>query len=662
MNLQEEKENIEVESKILQHFGKNLSEMVRTGKIDPVIGRDTEVQRMLEILCRKKKNNVLLLGDPGVGKTSLAEKLAFELINSNTLPLGFEHKEVWTIDIVSLVAGTKYRGQFEERMKVLIQELESLNNVILFIDEIHTMIGAGNSSEGLDVGNIIKPALSRGSLQLIGATTLDEYKKTIEKDGALARRFQKIMVDEPSLEDTRNILKNLRYVYENKHKVKYSDEIIDLIADLSATYLVNRMNPDKSIDVLDEVGAYINSSRRKFIKHVDGIDKLESLKVDLESQKALINKFVKEQKYEEGASAKLKKNKIVEEIELIEKNIQEQYNVIIDVTETNIYETISKISGVPVTKIDDTERKRLLSFEETLKSKVIGQDTAINILGKTLRRNRIQITAKKKPFSAILCGSTGIGKTYLTKELSKFIFGSEKIIRVDMSEYMEKHSVSKLIGSPPGYIGYEEGGQLTEDIKNNPYSIILFDEIEKAHKDVLNILLQILDEGFITDALGKKINLQHCIVIMTSNIGASRVMDLVNGGVGFNKNKITDSEKKDVVLSELKKHFKPEVLNRIDEVIYFNSLTDDDLKQIIKLELDLLKKSIKFAQDIDIEFDDTVVDEIFNNNTEKEYGARPIKRLIKKIVEDNIADLFFNQEILATKSYKLSYQDKLIII
>ena len=642
---------------ILDNFSRDLIKMAEEGKIDPVVGRDKEVKRIAQILSRKKKNNAVIVGEAGVGKSALVEKLALMIVKGDC-PTNLIDKRIMSLDLTSLVAGTKYRGQFEERIKAILTELQEAPNVIVFIDELHTMVGAGNASGSMDAANILKPALARGEIQCIGATTLDEYKKSIEKDAALVRRFQKIILHEPTESETVEILKNLKESYENFHRVHYEDSVIDTIVKLSQRYITDRQFPDKAIDVLDELG----SEKRVSTRIPESIEKLKK-QIDEVKEKKL--QVVKQQIYEQAAKLRDEEKKLFDKLEKEKINwTEKQKDNKIPVSVDDVYEIISQITGVPITKLDSKETQKLLKMEEIISSKIIGQDEAITSISKAIRRNRVGIKEANKPIgSFIFLGSTGVGKTFLAKILAETLFGDpNKIIRVDMSEYMEKHNVSKLIGSPPGYVGYDEGGQLTEKVKNNPFSVILFDEIEKAHKDVFNILLQILDEGHLTDSFGRKINFTNCLVIMTSNIGAKKVSEF-GGGVGFSTSSSEQQKyevRKTMIQKALKQQFNPEFLNRIDDIVLFNSLGEDVLKKIINIEISKLSNRLK-DKNYKINFDKTVVSRIFELNSQEEYGARPIKRIIQNLCEDFLSEEILKGNILENEQYTLKFKDEKLI-
>ena len=643
---------------ILDNFSRDLIKMAEEGKIDPIVGRDVEVKRIAQILSRKKKNNAVIVGDAGVGKSALVEKLAL-MIHKGDCPTNLLDKRIMSLDLTSLVAGTKYRGQFEERIKAILNELVEASNVIVFIDELHTMVGAGNASGSMDAANILKPALARGEIQCIGATTFDEFKKHIEKDSALVRRFQKIILKEPTELETIEILKNLTTSYQDFHKVTYEDGVIEVIVRLAGRYITERQFPDKAIDVLDELG----SEKRISTRIPESIEKLKFQIDEIKEKKIQV---VKSQNYEQAAKLRDEEKKVVTKLE--EEKIkwsEKQKDNKIPITIDNVYEIISQMTGVPISKLDAKETQKLLQLEDLLSEKVIGQPEAISTISRSIRRNRVGIKDANKPIgSFIFLGSTGVGKTYLAKTLAQYLFGDEdKIIRVDMSEYMDRHNVSKLIGSPPGFVGYDEGGQLTEKVKNNPFSVILFDEIEKAHKDVFNILLQILDEGHLTDSFGRKVNFTNCLIIMTSNIGAKKVSEF-GGGVGFStsSSEVQKYEvRKTMIQKALKQHFNPEFLNRIDDIILFNALNEETLKKIIDLEINRLSNRLK-DKGYKVNFDKTVTNRVFELNSQEEYGARPVKRIIQNLCEDFLSEEILKGNIVEGKLINLKYKDEKLLI
>jgi ATP-dependent Clp protease ATP-binding subunit ClpC len=638
---------------ILDNFSRDLIKMAEEGKIDPVVGRDKEVKRIAQILSRKKKNNAVIVGEAGVGKSALVEKLAL-MIHKGDCPTNLLDKRVVSLDLTSLVAGTKYRGQFEERIKAILNELQEAPNVIVFIDELHTMVGAGNASGAMDAANILKPALARGEMQCIGATTLDEFKKHIEKDAALVRRFQKIILKEPTESETVEILKNLVDSYQEYHKVSYEEGVIESIVKLSSRYITDRQFPDKAIDVLDELG----SEKRVSSRVPESIEKLKKEVEEIKEKKLLV---VKEQDYEKAAKLRDEERKVISKLDNEKKKwFDKQKDNKTPVSLDDVYTIISDMTGVPINKLDTKETEKLLQLEDVLTAKVIGQNEAITTISKSIRRNRVGIKDANKPIgSFIFIGSTGVGKTYLAKSIAEILFGDpNKIIRVDMSEYMEKHNVSKLIGSPPGYVGYDEGGQLTEKVKNNPFSVILFDEIEKAHRDVFNILLQILDEGHLTDSFGRTVNFTNTIIIMTSNVGAKKVSEFGNG-VGFSTSSSEDQKyevKKTMIQKSLKQQFNPEFLNRIDDVILFNSLNDETLKKIINIEIGKLTKRL-IEKNYNIIFDESVIDKIYDLNTQEEYGARPLKRIIQNLCEDFLSEEILRGNIKENEVATLKYEE-----
>ena len=643
---------------ILDNFSRDLIKLAEEGKIDPVVGRDKEVKRIAQILSRKKKNNAVIVGDAGVGKSALVEKLALMILKGDC-PTNLLDKRIMSLDLTSLVAGTKYRGQFEERIKAIINELQEAPNVIIFIDELHTMVGAGNASGAMDAANILKPALARGEIQCIGATTFDEFKKHIEKDGALVRRFQKVILKEPTLSETVEILKNLKKSYEEFHKVSYEDGVIETVVKLSARYITDRQFPDKAIDVLDELG----SEKRISTRIPESIEKLKKQVDEIKEKKIQV---VKSQNYEQAAKLRDDERKIMDKLEDEKfKWSEKQKDNKIPVSVDDVYVIVSEMTGVPISKLDTKETQKLLNFETLLGEKVIGQDEAVMTISKSIRRNRVGIKDANKPIgSFIFLGSTGVGKTYLAKTLAEFLFGDpEKIIRIDMSEYMDRHNVSKLIGSPPGFVGYDEGGQLTEKVKNNPFSVILFDEIEKAHKDVFNLLLQILDEGHLTDSFGRKVNFTNCLIIMTSNIGAKKVSEF-GGGVGFStsSSEVQKYEvRKTMIQKALKQQFNPEFLNRIDDVVLFNSLNDETLKKIINIEIGKLNNRLK-DKNYKVIFDKSVTLRVFELNSQEEYGARPIKRIIQNLCEDFLSEEILKGNIVENEQITLKIKDQKLII
>lgn len=642
---------------ILDNFSRDITALAREGKIDPIVGRTKELERISQILSRKKKNNAVIVGDAGTGKSAIIEKLALDIVNG-VCSTSLMDKRVVSLDMTSIVAGTKYRGQFEERIKAIISELSVNPDVILFIDELHTMVGAGNASGSMDAANILKPALARGELQCIGSTTFDEYKKYIEKDAALVRRFQKITLDEPSNEETIDILQNLKQTYENFHRVTYEDGVIETIVNLSSRYITDRFFPDKAIDVLDELGA----KKRTSLKIPSIIDSIQLEINDIKAEKITV---VKLQDYENAAKLRDKEKKALKHLE--EEKLKWEENIKINkipVSVDDVYDLVSKITNIPVNKIDDNENSKLTKLEEVLSNTVIGQDEAIKKIAKAIRRNRVGINDPNKPIGTfIFLGNSGVGKTHLAKQIAIELFGSaDSMIRLDMSEYQEKFNLSKLIGTTAGYVGYEEGGLLTEKVKNKPYSVILFDEIEKAHKDIFSILLQILDDGHITDGQGRKINFKNTLIILTSNIGVKKIQEFGNG-IGFNT--ITtnyEENKKNVLLKEMKKYFLPEFINRIDDTIVFNNLTPDDIKKIVRIEIDKLLLRVSKIN-YNITYDESVVDYISNTGFDVIYGARPMKRAIQESIGDMITDNIMDNTIKQTKNYIIKMdKDQLKII
>ena len=630
---------------VLDNFSRDLNRLAEEGKLDPVIGRDREILRIAQILSRRKKNNPIIIGEPGCGKTALVEGLAIKIVTGEC-PRNLVDKRIVNLDLTSVVAGTKYRGQFEERMKVIIEELRDNPNIIVFIDEIHTLVGSGNSSGSMDGSNIFKPALSRGELQCIGATTLDEFRKNIEKDGALERRFQKVIVEPSSVVETIEILKNVRDKYESFHKVIYNDEVIEACVKLADRYITDREFPDKAFDILDEVGARMQTE----LKVPEIIEKLKKDASDIKQQKIDV---VKKQNYEQAAQLRDKEKKVLAKLESEKLKFEESMSENKQkVNLEDVYDVVSNMVKIPVSKMNVDDTKALLNLDKELIGKVIGQDAAVIKIAKSIKRNRLGIKDPNRPIgSFVFLGSTGVGKTHLAKQLAKEMFGSEdSLIRVDMSEYQEKHSISKLVGAPPGYVGYEEGGLLTEKVKNRPYSVILFDEVEKAHKDVFTVLLQILDDGHVTDSLGRKINFKNTLIILTSNLGVKKLQDF-GTGIGFSNNPYSNEEaKKQVLMKEMKNFFSPEFINRIDDTIVFNSLTIDDIKKITEIELKKLTARLTDMK-YKVTYDSTLVDYLSKIGFDELYGARPLKRAIQDKVEDLLSEEVLLGKMIEGKSY-----------
>ena len=644
---------------VLDNFSKDLNKLAEEGKLDPVIGRQNEIFRIAQILSRRKKNNPIIIGEPGCGKTAIVEGLAM-MIHNGECPKNLADKRIVSLDMNSIVAGTKYRGQFEERMKVIIEELQAAPNIILFIDEIHTIVGAGNSSGSLDASNIFKPALSRGEIQCIGATTLDEYRTNFEKDGALERRFQKVIVDASTKEETFEILQQSKEKYEDHHKVKYSDETLWTFVELADRYITDREFPDKAFDILDEVGARMQID----IKLPEVIEKLKQEASDIKLEKITV---IKQQNYEQAAELRDRERNVLSRLDIEKKKFDEELkNSKRNIPEELIYEVVSNMTKIPISNINLDEKNSLINLDTNLNSIVIGQEEAVLKITKAIRRNRIGIKDPNKPIgSFIFLGSTGVGKTFLAKQLAKEIFGSpDNLIRVDMSEYQEKHTISRLIGSPPGYVGHDDGGQLTEQVKNKPYSVVLFDEIEKAHKDIFSTLLQLLDDGHITDALGRKINFKNCLIIMTSNIGVKKLQDF-GTGVGFKTNNSSDvvqeEQKRAILKKELSKFFAPEFLNRIDDVVVFNSLEKKHIDVITKLEIDRLLKRVE-GKKYNFTYDQSVIDYISKVGFDETFGARPIKRAIQDKIEDLISEKILMSEIKEGVNYNLTVVDENVVI
>ena len=627
---------------VLDNFGRDLTLYASEGKLDPIIGRNKEIERVSQILSRRKKNNPLLIGEPGVGKSAIAEGLALRIVERKVSRLLY-NKRVISLDLASVVAGTKYRGQFEERMKAVMNEIEKNKDIILFIDEIHTIVGAGGAMGSLDASNMFKPALARGEIQCIGATTLDEYRKYIEKDGALERRFQKIIIEPTSIDETIEILNNIKHKYEDHHNVKYSEDAIKACVNLTDRYINDRNLPDKAIDAMDEAGSRVH------ITNMDVPKEIVDLENKLESVRLKKNSVVKNQKYEEAARLRDDEKKI--EKELLDQQIMwddELKKKRELVSEDNIIEVVSLISGVPLRKIDQTENVVEFNLEDSIKEKIIGQDTAVEAVVNAIQRNKTGLKDPNKPIgSFIFLGQTGIGKTQLAKSLGEELFNNkDSLIRIDMSEYMEKFSVSRLIGAPPGYVGYEEGGQLSERVRRKPYSVVLLDEIEKAHPDVFNMLLQVLDDGYLTDSVGRKIDFKNTVIIMTSNIGTRKLKDF-GTGVGFDTEYKRNDENKlssEILKKSLSKKFSPEFLNRVDEIVVFNTLSHVEIEKIVKIELNNYKDRLKNV-DYNLKIDNKVIKFLSIKGYDKEFGARPIKRAIQKHLEDPLAKKIVNSEI-----------------
>jgi len=647
------------ETPVLDNFSKDLMKLASEGKLDPVIGREREIDRIAQILSRRKKNNPIIIGEPGCGKTAIVEGLAMKIFKGEC-PRSLLDKRIVLLDLTSIVAGTKYRGQFEERLKVILEEITNNKNIVVFIDEIHTLVGAGNSSGSMDASNIFKPALARGELQCIGATTLDEYRTNFEKDGALERRFQKIVVDAPNKDQTLEILKQSKDKYEDYHKVIYSDEILNLCVNLADRYITDREFPDKAFDILDEVGAKSQIE----IKMPEAIEKLKDQAVEI---KRLKQNVVKQQDYEQAAELRDRERKIISKLDEEKKKFEGEMNLHKKVIIPElVLEVVSNMTKIPVNKLNLDDKNSLLSLETDLSQSVIGQSEAVTKIAKAIRRNRLGIKDPNRPIgSFIFLGSTGVGKTHLAKQLARQVFGSpDALIRIDMSEYQEKHTISKLIGSPPGYVGHDEGGQLTEQVKNKPYSVILFDEVEKANKEIFNTLLQMLDEGHLTDSLGRKINFKNTLIIMTTNLGAKKVQEF-GTGIGFSTStsskSMIDERKKDIITKELKNFFSPEFLNRVDEMVVFNSLNHEDIVKIVDVEMNklisrLLEMKYKFT------YDTSIVEHISKVGYDEQYGARPLKRAIQDEIEDLISEEVLKGSVKENSKYKLTIKDDRVTI
>ncbi|CDF58930.1 ATP-dependent Clp protease ATP-binding subunit [Thermobrachium celere] len=643
----------------LDQFGRDLTELAREGKLDPVIGREEETERVIEILCRRTKNNPCLIGEPGVGKTAIAEGLAQKIVEGN-VPEILKNKRVVTLDLSGMIAGSKYRGEFEERLKRVMDDIKKAGNIILFVDEVHTIVGAGAAEGAMDASNILKPALARGELQVIGATTIDEYRKYIEKDSALERRFQPVMVGEPSVEESILILKGLRDKYEAHHKVKITDEAIEAAVNLSHRYITDRYLPDKAIDLMDEAASKV---RLKTLTAPPDIKRLEE---EIEKVRKDKDEAVNMQEYEKAAKLRDKEQELVNELNKLKESWQNKAdNENLSVTAEDIANVVSRWTNIPVNKLTETESEKLLKLEEILHNRVVGQEEAVKAVARAVRRARVGLKDPKRPIgSFIFLGPTGVGKTELTKALAEAMFGDENaMIRIDMSEYMEKHAVSRLIGSPPGYVGYEEGGQLTEKVRRQPYSVVLFDEIEKAHPDVFNILLQILEDGRLTDGKGKTVDFKNTIIIMTSNVGASTIKK--QQGLGFAAN--TEKEKessyekmKENVMEDLKRTFRPEFLNRIDDIIVFHQLEEKDIEKIVELMLNSVLKRLKDL-DIEVEYTEDVKKHLAKAGFDPVYGARPLRRAITKAVEDKLSEEMLKGNIKKGDRVKMDVKDEEIV-
>tara|TARA_R100000664_G_scaffold14871_1_gene23259 strand:+ start:4815 stop:6851 length:2037 start_codon:yes stop_codon:yes gene_type:complete len=639
---------------ILDNFSRDLIKLAEEDRLDPVVGRKDEITRIAQILSRRKKNNPILIGEPGCGKTALVEGLAMR-IHQGKCPRNLLDQRIVALDLTALVAGTKYRGQFEERMKAVLDELYDNPDIIIFIDEIHTVVGTGNSSGSLDAANIFKPALARGELQCIGATTIDEYRENIEKDGALERRFQKVMVEPTTPDETLQILKNIRERYEDHHKVKFSDDCLEACVTLAERYITDREFPDKAIDILDEVGAKVQVD-------IDYPKEIEELRTQISEVKEQKINVVKTQRFEKAAELRDKEKNLITrlddrklewEVTLEEKRLE--------VSEDDIFSVVSQMTKIPLRRLTQNESENLLNLETGLTKSVIGQENAIKKIAKSIRRNRVGIREHRKPIGAFMfLGSTGIGKTLLAKAIAKEIFGDENnLIRVDMSEYRERFNSSRLIGSPPGYVGHNQGGQLTEAVRKKPYSVILLDEIEKAHETIYDLLLQILDEGHITDGLGRKINFKNTLIIMTSNIGSRQLQDF-GSGLGFmttSRESQQEELQKDVITKALKNKFSPEFLNRLDETIVFNPLDEENIREIVKLELDNLKVRLE-DMGYHFRFNKSVIDYIAQDGFDEKFGARPIKRAIQIKIEDYISEEVLKNNIEVGKKYSMSIAKK----
>jgi len=642
------------ETPVLDNFGIDITKAAEEGSLDPIVGRDKEIERIAQILSRRKKNNPILIGEPGVGKSAIAEGLAIRIVEKKVSRVLFD-KRVVSLDLASIVAGTKYRGQFEERMKAILNELAKVNNVILFIDEIHTIVGAGGATGSLDAANMLKPALARGDIQCIGATTLDEYRQNIEKDGALERRFQKVLVEPTSIDETIQILNNIKSRYEDHHNVLYTPEAISACVTLTARYITDRHLPDKAIDALDEAGSRVH------ISNINVPEKIIKLEEKIESTREEKIQAVKSQNFELAASFRDKEKNLIQLLEREKEDWERELNNHREiVTEEKVAEVVAMMSGIPIQRVAQAESRKLLTMDKDLKGSVVGQDQAIEKIVKAIQRNRAGLKDPNKPIGTfIFLGPTGVGKTQLAKVLAQYLFDSgDALIRVDMSEYMEKFAVSRLVGAPPGYVGYEEGGQLTEKVRRKPYCVVLLDEIEKAHPDVFHLLLQVIDEGRLTDSLGRRIDFKNTIIIMTSNIGSRQLSDF-GRGVGFTTPADTsDSEHSSIVIQKaLKKAFAPEFLNRIDDVVMFNPLSKKDIHKIIDIELRGLYERVKNLN-YHLKISSTAKDFIANKGFDPQFGARPLKRAIQKLLEDEMAEAILRTEVKEGDTISIGFDSK----
>lgn len=632
--LTSERKQEKTKTPVLDNFGRDLTKLAIDDKLDPVVGREKEIERVAQILSRRKKNNPVLIGEPGVGKTAIAEGLAIRIVHKK-VPRILQEKRVVTLDLAGLVAGTKYRGQFEERMKALMNELEKAKDIILFIDELHTIVGAGGASGSLDASNMFKPALARGDIQCIGATTLDEYRKYVETDGALDRRFQRVMIEPPSYDETLQILNNIKIKYEEHHRVRYTQDAIDSAVKLSVRYITDRYLPDKAIDVLDEAGSRVH------LGNFEVSPEIISLEGEIENVRMRKAEVVKKQDYEEAARLRDNERRLQSDLEIAKREWDAKTkDIVYDVTEDDIATVVAMMTGIPVNRVAQTESEKLLKMEDSLKGKIVGQDEAVKKLTRAIRRTRAGLKNPNRPIgSFIFLGPTGVGKTELCKVLARYLFDSDNaLIKIDMSEYMEKFAVSRLVGAPPGYVGYEEGGQLTEKVRRKPYSVVLFDEIEKAHPDIFNILLQVLDEGILTDSLGRKVDFKNTIIIMTSNIGTRDIKSIGSYGFAQSQN-LNDkySSMKDTVEDAMKKLFSPEFLNRLDEAIVFRGLDKEDILKIIDIEVNDLMKNVN-ENKMTLILEDSAKNFIADKGYDPKFGARPLRRALQQLVEDPLAE------------------------